>query len=149
MMLRAASSVLVGVAGAMVAAVKRGVQATVPSELTQGARMSARVLIFADSVRVPRGRLEPGARPVAALARLAAMAKAFWRPAALVAEAPMRAPGPRNCERAQAVATVVTSLIWTKVAGVRLPQLPRAAVRTRAELEVPGVRPGLPPRATR
>ena len=59
------------------------------------------------------GKVAPGEVPVVGLARLAAVATALARPMVLVAEAPMFPPGARNWERAQAVATVVTSLTTT------------------------------------
>ena len=70
------------------------------------------------------GKVVPGATPVAGFARLAAVTTAFAMPMALVAEAPMLPPGARNCESAQTLATVTTSLSTNFEPDVTWLQLP-------------------------
>src|SRR5690242_10962669 len=63
--LRAASSVFVGVPAVVVAAANSGAQPVVPSEFTQPEITLASVLILADSVTAPDGSAVPGVFPAA------------------------------------------------------------------------------------
>jgi hypothetical protein len=57
------------------------------------------------------GNPVPGDVPATGSARFAAVANALASPFAFVEDAPITPPGAMNCDRAQTVATVVTSLI--------------------------------------
>ena len=77
-------------------------------------------------------------------------AKAAERAVGLVVRfAPMWVPSTMNCFSAITAATVVSSLMLTKVLAVRLPQVPSSDIIDRPELFVPDVSPGLPPVAIR
>ena len=120
-----------------------------PGELTQPATTSARVLIFASGTTVPAGTLRPGAVPVEVLTNADASAKAFVSAGASPLAEPNLLGEVINGYRADTAATVLASSITMKVDAVRESHRPSALIMFRAELDVPGARPGLPPEATR
>jgi hypothetical protein len=143
-MSRAAASELPGAAPpGGCARPKSGWQPVVPSELMQTARMLARAKSLPVSTFRPAARV--GGPPVAVLASSWVFRKALARPVALVAELPMFPFRSMKGESAQAVAAVVTSLMFTEVEGPRLPQLPSAATISSTGLFLPEPSPGLPP----
>ena len=124
---------------------KRLEQTEVPSELMQSARMSARVMSLAVSVVLLAESCGEGATPRVESARSMAVCMAFWRPGVLVAEAPTLATEEAKGARAQAAATVVSSLM--EMLGIVASELqsPRSATRAIALLLAVPLRPGLPP----
>jgi hypothetical protein len=117
----------------------------VPSEFTQLAMVFAREMSFAVSVVAFAGSSADGAAPVVESASVSAVCMALLRPATLVAEEPTLMIEEANGARAQAAATVVTSLIEMLAIDPSELQLPSAATSARAALLVPGERPGFPP----
>jgi hypothetical protein len=119
-----------------------------PEELMQPDTTSARELIFDVGTNVPAGTLRPGADPVEVLAKADADAKAVVRVEASSLPDPTSLGEVINGERADTAVTVVTSLMTINVEGVSESQRPIALIISRAELIVPGARPGFPPEAT-
>lgn len=89
--------------------------------------------------------LLPGARPVVTSANSLASVKAAERLLASAVLEPIALGDDMKEANDQIADTVVTSLTTNEVG--RLPQGPRAAIRTLAVLFVPATSPGLPPDA--
>ena len=141
-MLSAASSVLVGVTPADVAAPKSDEQ-DVPAVLTQ--ELSAFASVF--SLRIGKvteaGTAVPGAVPLLVLTRSFAVWKALTRLATFVQLEPTLPPLVINGANAQTDAVVVSSLTMYVPAELILPQLPRAVISQSDELAEPAL--GEPP----
>src|SRR6185312_153316 len=117
--------------------------ATPPAELMQAERMSARVLSSAVGTVSPGGTLVPGAVPVVVLTSWLARVKEAAREGTSAGEEPMAVADVMKGARAETAATVVSSLMLMKVAGVSEEQGPSAAMSAMLGFVVE--RPGLPP----
>lgn len=118
-----------------------------PPELTQVARRFAIVLIFRTGAVDPAGRSGPGMLAVAVSINCVTIERA--ETSCALSDEPIAEGDFRYGDSGQSEPTVVTSLIFNGVAEVSLPQGPSADIRIMDELEVPLVRLGLPPVASK
>src|SRR5580698_5076064 len=93
---------------------------------------SASVFSFTVETVTLAGTAAPGEVPVAILTRLFATITALARPRALEEVAPRLPSGARNCDSAQAEATVVTSFRTAVVDAAMSPHAPIGAISHRS-----------------
>ena len=105
-----------------------------PPELMQTEMISARLMISAVGTVMPGGTFRPGVVPVVELTNSEPTLKAAARSEASVVADPTAEGELMNEARAETAATVVSSLIETKVLGVREEHGPATAIMDRLGL---------------
>jgi hypothetical protein len=105
-----------------------------PPELMQTERISAKLMISAVGTVMPGGTFKPGVVPVVELTNSEATLKAAARSDASVVADPTAEGELMNEARAETAATVVSSLIETKVLGVSEEHGPTTAIMDRLGL---------------